>query len=112
MAAALAFVGGACAVVGLCELVWAVGHRAPAVARLAAELAEAPLRLGREGRSPGARERRRLLLAGAACALALGCIVVGPLPGMVAAAAGPSVVARVLAGARERYRRAVEAGAA
>ena len=112
MAAALALVGGACAVLGLRELVGALGHRAPALAGLAAELAEAPLRLGREGRSPGARERRRLLLAGAACALALGCIVVGPVPGMVAAAAGPWVVARVLAGASERYRRAVEAGAA
>jgi tight adherence protein B len=94
------------------ELLAALGHRAPAAARLAAELAEAPLRLGREGRSPGARERRRLLLAGAACAFALGCVVAGPVPGLALAAAGPSAVARVLAAARERYRRGVEAGAA
>jgi tight adherence protein B len=52
------------------------------------------------------------LLAGAACAFALGCVVLGPLPGAVMAAAGPWLVARVLAAARERYRRGVEAGAA
>jgi tight adherence protein B len=111
-AAGAAFVGGLCLVAGLFELLAALAHRAPAAARLAAELAEAPLRLGRDGRSPGARERRRLLLAGAACAFALGCVVAGPVPGLVLAAAGPSVVARVLAAARERYRRGVAAGAA
>jgi tight adherence protein B len=112
MAALLAFLGAAGAVAAVCELLVALGHRAPAVARLMGELAETPLRLGREGRSPGARERRRLLVAGAACAFAFGCLVAGPLPGAVLAACGPWVVARVLAAARERYRRGVEAGAA
>jgi tight adherence protein B len=112
MAAGLAFAGAACAVAALAELVAVLGGRAPAALRFAAELAEAPLRLGREGRSPGARERRRLLFAGAACALAVGCVVLGPLPGVVLASGGPWLVARVLAAARERYRRGVEAGAA
>ena len=112
VSAALAFVGAACAVAGGSELLIALGSRAPALARVAAELAEAPLRLGREGRSPGTRERRRLLLAGAGCAFACGCVLAGPLLGLALAAAGPSAVARALAAARERYRRGVEAGAA
>jgi tight adherence protein B len=112
MAAALAFACAVCLVLAARDLLaWAAG-RAPGFLRVAAELAEAPLRIGREGRSPGARERRRLLLAGAACAFAFGCVVAGPLPGVVMAAAGPWLVARVLAAARERYRRGVEAGAA
>jgi tight adherence protein B len=115
-AAGLAFLGGACAVAGAAEIVAALAPvaaaRAPHAARLAAELAEAPLRLGREGRDPGARERRRLLVAGAACAFVLGLVMIGPVAGMVLAAAGPWVAARVLAAARERYRRGVDAGAA
>jgi tight adherence protein B len=112
MAAGLAFACGVCLVLAAHELLFAVGGRVPAFVRVAAELAEAPLRLGREGRSPGARERRRLLVAGAACAFGLGCVVLGPLPGVALAAAGPWIVARLLAAARERYRRGVEAGAA
>jgi tight adherence protein B len=112
MAAVLTFLAAGSAVVAVCELLAALGHRAPAIARVIGELAEAPLRLGREGRSPGARERRRLLVAGSACAFAFGCLLAGPLPGAVLAAAGPWAVARVLAAARERYRRGVEAGAA
>jgi tight adherence protein B len=112
MAAALAFAAALCLVLAAHELVAVIGGRAPALVRLAAELAEAPLRLGREGRSPGARERRRLLVAAAGCAFALGSVVAGPLPGLVLGAAGPWLVARVLAAARERYRRGVEAGAA
>ncbi|HEY0632852.1 MAG TPA: type II secretion system F family protein [Thermoleophilaceae bacterium] len=111
-AAVLAFLAAAFGVAACCELLVAFGHRAPALARVMGELAEAPLRLGREGRSPGARERRRLLVAGAGCAFAFGSLLAGPLPGAVLAAAGPWGVARVLAAARERYRRGVEAGAA
>jgi tight adherence protein B len=114
--AALAFIAGAGALVGVAELVAAFGPalvaRAPAFARLAAELAEAPLRLGREGRSPGARERRRLLVAGALCTFAAGAVLAGPVPGLVLASFGPWVASRVLAAARERYRRGVGAGAA
>jgi tight adherence protein B len=112
MAAALAFVAAVCLLLACVDAAHAVAGRAPGFVRLAAALAEAPLRLGREGRAPGARERRRLLLAGAACAFALGCMVAGPLPGLALAASGPWLVARALAAARERYRRGVDAGAA
>jgi tight adherence protein B len=114
--AALAFLGGVLALFGLAELAACaeapVRARAPRVVRLAAELAEAPLRLGRDGRDPGTRERRRLLAAGAACAFVLGLVIAGPPAGLALACSGPWVVARLLAAARERYRRAVEAGAA
>jgi tight adherence protein B len=112
MAVSLAFACGVCLVLAARDLLTAVGGRAPAFARLVGELAETPLRLGREGRSPGARERRRLLVAGAACAFGLGSVVLGPVPGVAVAAVGPWIVARLLAAARERYRRGVEAGAA
>jgi tight adherence protein B len=115
-AAALAFAGAAFAVAAAAELaavLWpALSTRLPQVARLAAELADAPLRLGREGRSPGTRERRRLLAAGAVVAFAAGFLLAGPRAGVALAAGGPWLVARVLASARERYRRAVESGAA
>jgi tight adherence protein B len=114
--AALAFAAAAFGVAGFAELCRAVGPwvwaRAPRVARLAAELAEAPLRLGRDGRDPGTRERRRLLAAGAGCAFVVGSVVAGPLAGLALGCAGPWLVARVLAAARERYRRGVDAGGA
>jgi tight adherence protein B len=113
---ALGFAGAGFAVVALGELAavaWpALVARAPQAARLVAELAEMPLRVGREGRDPGARERRRLLVAGAACAFAVGWMVAGAPAGVVIACAGPWLAARVLASARERYRRSVEAGSA
>ena len=65
--------------------------------------------LGREGRDPGAVERRRLLLAGAGVAFALGAFLAGPAAGLALAAGGPWAVARVLRARRERYRRAVDA---
>lgn len=109
--AALAFAAaalGACAAVDLARLALpALAGRAP---RWAA-LADTVLRLDREGRDPGASERRRLLAAGAGCALLAGWFVAGPLAGVVLACGGPWVVARVLRAARERYRRSVEAGA-
>jgi tight adherence protein B len=116
VAVALAFVAGACAFVAAAELLAAlapaVAARAPQLARLAAELADAPLRLGRDGRDPGVRERRRLLAAGAVCAFLVGFGLAGPAAGLAFALAGPWIAARVLAAARERYRLAVEAGAA
>jgi tight adherence protein B len=115
-AAAAAFLGGAfaCAAVmeGVAILRPAVAARAPQLARLVAELADAPLRLGREGRDPAARERRRLLVAGAACAFMIGWVLGGPAAGLALAGAGPWLAARVLGVARDRYRRAVDAGAA
>jgi tight adherence protein B len=70
------------------------------------------VRLGREGRAPGAAERRRLLLAGALAAFLVGMTVAGPLAGLLLAAAGPWAVAHVLRARRRRYRRAVDAGVA
>ncbi|MEA2422953.1 MAG: tight adherence protein, partial [Thermoleophilaceae bacterium] len=49
---------------------------------------------------------------GAATAFLAGWVLAGPVLGLALAAGGPFLVARVLAAARERYRRAVEAGAA
>ena len=69
------------------------------------------MRVGREGRDPGAVERRRLLLAGALAAFIAGLALAGPLAGLALAAAGPWLVARVLRARRDRYRRGVEGGA-
>jgi tight adherence protein B len=66
--------------------------------------------LGREWRDPGAAERRRLLLAGAALALVAGCLLVGPLGGLALGSGGPWLVARLLGARRERFRRAVDTG--
>ena len=108
----LAALAGALALLGLRELA-AVARpelvrRAPQLVRGAAALLETVVRLGREGRDPGAVERRRLLLAGAAAAFAVGTFALGPLAGLILAAGGPWAVARALRAGRERYRRAVE----
>ncbi len=108
MSVALAFAAGYMAVLAAAELAPGLLARAP---RWLA-VVDTVLRLGREGRDPGTAERRRLLAAGAACALLAGWFVAGPLPGIALASAGPWLVARVLRAARERYRRAVEGSAA
>ncbi len=113
---ALAFAAGSLGFLALREALAGVrptivGH-SPAVARAVGALGQAVIRLGREGRDPGAVERRRLLAAGAAAAFAGGFVALGPLPGLAAAAAGPWAVARLLRTRRERYRRAVDEGAA
>jgi tight adherence protein B len=105
---ALAFAAGVLAVFGVADLLPGVLARVP---RWRA-VVDTVLRLGREGRDPGAAERRRLLLTGAGCALVAGWFVAGPLAGVALAAGGPWAVARVLRAARERYRRSVEEGAA
>ena len=112
----LAFVAAAAAV-GACvelgaRLPVALAKRGPRLARSVAALVDVLVRLGREGRAPGAAERRRLLLAGALAAFLAGTAIAGPLPGLLLAAAGPWTVARVLRSRRGRYRRAVEAGVA
>ena len=113
---ALSFAAGCLAVAGAAEIGRALGpaleRAAPRVGRGAGGLVESLLRVGREGRDPGAVERRRLLTAGAGLAFALGTFMLGPLAGMLLAASGPWVVARVLRARRERYRAAVDAGAA
>jgi tight adherence protein B len=74
------------------------------LARAARPLARA----GREGYDPSAEEQRRLGFLGSGTILVLVLFVAGPGPLAVAAAAGPSVAASLVARRRERYRRAVE----
>jgi len=114
--ALLALLAGSLTALGLMEL--ALGGSAGArergrgAGRALTALAETVMRLGSEGRAPGAAERRRLLLAGAVLAFLLGATLAGPVVGVAVAAAGPWGVARVLALRREHYRRAVDRGAA
>ena len=115
-AVALAFLAAAAAGAALVELgglaARSAAARAPRWARAGAGLLDVLVRAGREGRDPGAAERRRLLLAVSAAAFAGGAIAVGPLPGLALSTAGPWAVARLLRARRERYRRAVDAGVA
>ena len=110
-AAALAACAGACGALALRDLfardLMARGTR---LARALADLVEVVVTLGREGRDPGAAERRRLLLAGAALAFLAGWSVTGPLGAAALGAGGPWLVARLLRARRERFRRAVDAG--
>lgn len=114
--ALLAFAAGCLCVAGgaatLAEVVDVVRQRLPHVAMAGSALVDAVLRVGREGRSPGAAERRRMLVAGAGGSFAAAWLVLGLLPALAAAAFGPLAVSRVLASGRERYRRAVDRGAA
>lgn len=111
---ALAFVAGASAALAAVDLGAAasavLAARAPRWARTAAALLEAIVRAGREGRDPGAVERRRLLGCGAVVAFVAGFVTFSPLAGIGLAAVGPLVVSRVLAARRRRYRTAVDAG--
>ena len=110
-AALLALVSGVAAAIAARDLLGGgVVARGAGAARGLAALVDAVVALGREGRDPGAVERRRLLLAGAGVAFALGAFVAGPAAGLALAAGGPWAVARVLRARRERYRRAVDAG--
>jgi tight adherence protein B len=112
----LAFVAAASTALAL----WQLGGRLPGVVaargpRLARELTalvDVMVRLGHEGRAPGAAERRRLLLAGSGVAFIAGAAIAGPRPGLVLSAAGPWAVSRILRARRQRYRRAVDAGVA
>ena len=112
----LAFVAGILGVMGVAslaaEIASIVRARAPAIAGAGSALVESALRTGREGRDPGAAERRRLLAAGVIASFAAGWLALGLLPALAAAAAGPFVVARVLRSGRERYRRSVDRGTA
>jgi tight adherence protein B len=108
--AALAAVAGAAAALAAWDLLASpLAARGADAARGFARLVDVVVTLGREGRDPGAVERRRLLLVGAAVALAAGSLLVGPAAGLALAAGGPWVVARLLRARRERYRRAVDA---
>jgi tight adherence protein B len=111
VAVALAALAGVAAALALRDL-FGRGMRAggTGAARVLAGLVDAVVTLGREGRAPGAAERRRLLLAGAGLALVTGCVLIGPLAGLALGAGGPWLVARLLRARRERFRRAVDAG--
>jgi tight adherence protein B len=115
-AAALAFFAGAAGGAALLDLgglaLAAAAARVPRWAGAGAGLVDVLVRAGREGRDPGAVERRRLLLGVSVGALAVGTIAVGPLAGLALSAAGPWTVARLLRARRERYRSAVDAGVA
>ena len=114
--AALAFVAAAAAAVALVELgglvVARFAARAPRWVWAGTGLVEVLVRAGREGRDPGAAERRRLLLAVSAAAFAGGAIMVGPLAALALGAAGPWAVARLLRARRAHYRAEVDAGIA
>jgi tight adherence protein B len=109
---ALAFAAGSLGFLALREAVGGLAARSPAAGRAVSVLVGAVVRVGREGRDPGALERRRLLAAGAVAAFLGGFVALGPLPGLAAGAAGPWGVSRLLRARRERYRRAVDEGAA
>lgn len=115
-AAVAGFVAAGAAVLAAGELLAAarpaLGERMPATLQRAAALVDVVVRAGREGRDPGAAERRRLLGTGALVALVAGWIVAGPLIGFALGAAGPWSVARLLRARRAHYRRRVDAGAA
>ncbi len=69
----------------------------------------APLRrASREGYAPSAEEQRRLALLGSGAIATTAVLIAGPGPLAVAGAAGPWCVGVLVAGRRERYRRAVE----
>ena len=108
------FVAGCGAALALLELGgWLSGmlrSRAPRWLRLVASLVEAFVRAGREGRDPGALERRRLLVGMSGVAFVAGLMTLGPLAGIGLAAAGPLILSRVLAARRRGYRAAVAAG--
>jgi tight adherence protein B len=115
-ATGFAFLAGAAGIVGAVELlhrvpVW-LSRRGPALVRSLAGLVEVLVRIGREGRDPGAVERRRLLFAGGVVAFLTGFALAGPLPALVLAGGGPWLVSRALHARRERYRREVDGGAA
>jgi len=108
-AVALGWLAGAFAALGAWELLGRGAlARGAGAARGVAGLVDVVVTLGREGRHPGAAERRRLLLAGAVFALAAGWLLAGPFAGVVLACGGPWAVSRLLRARRERYRRAVD----
>jgi tight adherence protein B len=94
------------------EAVQVLRARAPRVAAALTAAATASMRAGREGREPGAADRRRMIVGVSGVALVVGWLLGGPLLALVSAAAAPFAASRALRGAREHYRRSVDAGAA
>jgi tight adherence protein B len=100
----LAALAGGLLVVAARETVLSAPRLADWLSRAVAPLARA----GREGYAPSPEERRRLAMLGSGVILAVAVLLAGPGPLAVAAAAGPSTAAWLVARRRERYRRAVE----
>jgi tight adherence protein B len=108
----LAFAAGAILTIAVVDLLGALGPRLPAAGGPLRAAADAFARAGSEGRDPAVAERRRLLAGGAIAAFAAGWFVFDLTGGVIAAAVAPTVASRALHARRERYREAVEAGAA
>lgn len=110
-AGGLAFAAAALLAVGCIDL---AGTLAPKVPMLGGPLRTATdvlMRAGREGVDPASADRRRLLLLGSVAGLGIGWCFLGGLAGLIAAALAPAAATRLLRARRERYRRAVDAGA-
>lgn len=114
-AAWLGFAAGALGALAFAETAraafGAARSRAPRAVAATTALTAAVARVGSEGREVGARERRRLLLAGGAVGGLTGLVAVGPPAAVALGAGGPWVAGRALRARREHYRRAVEAEA-
>lgn len=110
--AALAFAAGtlgAAAALSLArEALPAAMARTSRLVRIASAATDALLRLGREGREPGALERRQLLVSGAVATFSVGALLAGPLAGAALALGAPVAVSRALRARRLAYRQAVE----
>jgi len=108
----LAFAAGAAGAVAAARLAEEIAPgaiaRASRLVLAVSSAANALLRLGREGREPGAVERRQLLVCGAVAAFFAGTLLAGPPAGAVVALAAPLAVSRALRARRLAYRAAVE----
>ena len=93
------------------ELGPAVLARVARAVRVAAHATEALLRLGREGREPGALERRQMLACVAGAIFCAGTLTAGPLAGAAVALAAPLALSRAMRARRIAYRRAVDGDA-
>lgn len=112
----LAFLAGVLAVAALVDLTVGLAPKvragAPRMARAGMAMSNAFAAAGNQGRDPRVRERRHLLLAGGLVAFALGLLLAGPAAALALGAGGPWVAGRLLRARRDRYRRAVDSGAA
>jgi tight adherence protein B len=111
-ASAFAFLAAAAVAVAAVDLAGAFAPRMPGPRFGIRAAADAFALAGREGRDPDAADRRRLLAGGSVVAFAAGWFLLGVPAGLVAAACAPAVASRALRARRDRYRRAVDAGAA
>src|SRR3954454_13982535 len=100
----LAFVAGAAVACAAVDLAGAFAPRLPGARLGFRSAADAFARAGREGRDPGAAERRQLLAAGCVAAFAAGWFLFGLVGALIAAASAPAIANRVLRVRHARYR--------